>query len=289
MQKTVGSNVTSRFVFDRFGHLLAEANGSGVVQKEYIWLDDVPVAVVDESGAAPVLYYIHTDQLGTPQKITNGSAIVLWDGVFDPFGNPQFVSGAGVWNTSTWNNFTWGVDLSLTNLRFPGQYLDAETALNQNWFRDYDPTIGRYIQSDPIGLTAGPNTYAYVGANPLSLSDPAGEQATLAWCAAGPWSCAAGALAAGAAIWMSTPAGQQAAKKAANAVEKLCYDEPDDFCYRRWGQESERCWQWKNLGRRWVEACRARAADRLRLCIRNGGRPSPDEPPEWSPFRDYFR
>ena len=171
VQKTVGSTVT-QFVSDRFGHLLAEANGSGSAQKEYIWLDDVPVAVVDDSGASPVLYFIHSDQLGTPQKITSASAVVVWDGTFDPFGNAQFVSGAGIWNTSTWGNFIWGADLSLTNLRFPGQFADAETALNQNWFRDYDPTIGRYIQSDPIGLRGGNNTYGYVGSRTLIFIDP---------------------------------------------------------------------------------------------------------------------
>ncbi len=65
VEKTVGSAVT-QFVFDRFGHLLEEANGSGAAQKEYIWLDDVPVALVNDTAAAPVLYFIHTDQLGTP-------------------------------------------------------------------------------------------------------------------------------------------------------------------------------------------------------------------------------
>ena len=98
----------------------------------------------------------------------------MWDGAFDPFGNPQFVSGGGVWGTSVWGSFTWGADLSLTNLRFPGQYIDGETALNQNWFRDYDPTMGRYIQSDPIGLRAGTNTYAYVEDNPLTYFNSKG-------------------------------------------------------------------------------------------------------------------
>jgi len=62
-------------------------------------------------------------------------------------------------------------------LRFPGQYYQAETGLSQNYFRDYDPAVGRYLESDPIGLKGGINTYAYVADDPTMLVDPFGLRA----------------------------------------------------------------------------------------------------------------
>ena len=59
-------------------------------------------------------------------------------------------------------------------LRFPGQYFDAETSTHYNYFRDYDPAVGKYEQSDPIGLRGGTNTYSYVMSSPLQYHDPAG-------------------------------------------------------------------------------------------------------------------
>lgn len=136
---------------------MSEDDGSGNVIREYIWLDDLPVALVDNTGMSPVTYYIHTDQVGRPQKMTDGSANLVWDAVYDPFGNVSSVSGTA------------------TNLlMFPGQLYDSETALAQNWNREYDPTLGRYIQSDPIGLFGGINTYTYVLGNPLFYVDQTG-------------------------------------------------------------------------------------------------------------------
>jgi RHS repeat-associated protein len=64
------------------------------------------------------------------------------------------------------------------NLRFAGQQYEAYTGLNQNWFRDYDPNTGRYIQADPIGLSGGWNRYGYVGGDPLTSTDPMGLSPT---------------------------------------------------------------------------------------------------------------
>jgi RHS repeat-associated protein len=95
-----------------------------------------------------------------PQKLTDQSGNVAWDGVFDPFGNPASITS------------------SLTMLLgFPGQYWDSETQLAQNWHRDYDPTIGRYIESDPIGLDGGdPNTYNYALGNAVLYVDRNGKE-----------------------------------------------------------------------------------------------------------------
>jgi RHS repeat-associated protein len=70
--------------------------------------------------------------------------------------------------------------LVVYNLRYPGQYYDSETALNYNYYRDYDPATGRYSESDPIGLGGGANTYAYVGGTPINRIDQLGLAGTVA-------------------------------------------------------------------------------------------------------------
>jgi len=60
------------------------------------------------------------------------------------------------------------------NLRYPGQIYDSEAGLHQNYFRDYDPAVGRYIEADPVGLTGGINPYVYANLNPIQMWDPSG-------------------------------------------------------------------------------------------------------------------
>lgn len=111
------------------------------------------------------VFYILPDQLGTPRAITDaGNRIVWWN---DPLGEPF---GAGAPDEDPDGD---GIRFTF-NLRFPGQYFDSETQLHYNYFRDYDPGTGRYVQSDPIGLAGGINTYSYVNGNPVSYVDPDG-------------------------------------------------------------------------------------------------------------------
>ncbi|MEP7154377.1 MAG: Ig-like domain-containing protein [Betaproteobacteria bacterium] len=111
------------------------------------------------------IYYIHTDHLNTPRVISRASDNAkVWEWKNDdPFGNN--LPNEDPSNTGT--KFTY-------NLRFAGQYYDVDTGMFYNYFRDYDPVTGRYIESDPIGLKGGISTYGYVGGNPLILIDPKG-------------------------------------------------------------------------------------------------------------------
>ncbi|HVP35146.1 MAG TPA: RHS repeat-associated core domain-containing protein, partial [Steroidobacteraceae bacterium] len=158
---TLGTTVLMQ---DDSGHLIGEYNGSGQLIEETVWVGDIPVATLQPNGSGGVnIYYVHTDHLNSPKKIaqpTTGTLAWRWD--TDPFG------------TAAPNQNPGGLGTFAYNLRFPGQYYQAETGLNQNVNRDYDPLIGKYDQSDPAGLSAGVNTYSYVLANPLWYSDPYG-------------------------------------------------------------------------------------------------------------------
>ena len=136
--------------------LIAEMQVDGTPLREYIYLDGEPIAL-KEYQTNPGTYYFINDHLGTPQRLVNGSGNVVWQAAYLPFGKAQVT-----------------VELVGNNLRFPGQYFDAETGLHYNWHRFYDPETGRYISADPIGLDGGMNLYAYVQNNPVDWIDPEG-------------------------------------------------------------------------------------------------------------------
>ncbi|MES2538376.1 MAG: Ig-like domain-containing protein [Pseudomonadota bacterium] len=134
--------------------------------------DELGAVTISESAAIKVtatpavakVHYIDSDHLNTPRVITDGNNQIVWKWENnDPFGDnlPQEEPG------STGNRLEF-------NLRFPGQYFDHESGLHYNYHRTYDPSIGRYVESDPIGLAGGMNTYAYSLSNPIRYTDPTG-------------------------------------------------------------------------------------------------------------------
>ena len=105
-------------------------------------------------------YWYQNDHLGTPQKLVDSSGTVVWSAEYTAFGEAQVA-----------------VETITNNLRFPGQYYDAETGLHYNNQRYYDPDTGRYAQTDLIGFGGGyANLYMYVGNNPVLFLDSWGLQ-----------------------------------------------------------------------------------------------------------------
>ena len=167
------------YIYDQADHIIAEVDGSTAPQtlREYIWLDDQPIAVVSNvNTASPQLLYVHADHLNRPVMMTDQSRAKIWEASYKPFGEVQSVTG-----------------LNDKTQRFPGQWYQIETGLTYNWHRHYDGTIGRYLQADPLGLEAGKSLYGYANQSPLTTVNPDGKNPIaipLAVCARYPSLCA---------------------------------------------------------------------------------------------------
>jgi RHS repeat-associated protein len=196
-------------------------------------------------ATAETLYFIHVDHLGTPRLAIGEDDVERWRWEqLEPFGENPPIEVMG----------PEGYPVNLP-LRFPGQYADKETNRHYNYYRDYDPGTGRYVQSDPIGLRGGLNTYGYVGNDPIARVDPAGLTDTTlvppsaipsvtTLCLANPAACGVGLAGAG-----------------GYAVGTLIYPiiEPVlspvvDACLRGVDDEKERC-------REILKACREKCLD----------------------------
>ena len=183
------------FAYSPDGWLLSEFGRDSVKKRtfarDYIWLGAKPLAQIerkmrpDGTTRKAKVSFLHLDHLNTPRWATDDTGDTVWRWDSDGFGKGKAdrdVDGDGK-NT-------------VVRLRFAGQYHDRESGLYYNHHRDYDPNLGRYIQSDPIGLKGGINRYAYVEGNPISKIDPNGLRSILMY------SCVTTALSNGSGGWV---------------------------------------------------------------------------------------
>jgi RHS repeat-associated protein len=201
------------FVYDDAGRLIGEYDELGNAVRQYVWLDDIPLAVIAADG----MYFIHSDHLNTPRAVTDTAGDVVWQANLKPFGE-EFEPVSDM-----------PFDLLL---RFPGQYHDRETGLYQNWHREYASGLGRYAQVDPLGLHAGTNLYSYVIRNPIVETDPTGlynpERADMSFPRDGPFGGVCGPEGFELATWI--PDG-----KLRNACQR------HDDCYAECGSDRYQC------------------------------------------------
>ena len=154
------SGQTTEYYWD-YDRLSAEVRGDGSV-RVYVYADEralTPFLYIDYAGldAEPengLVRYLFTNHLGAPERIEDESGKAIWQGEVSPYGAVHVEFGRR----------------DEINIRFPGHYYDVETGLHYNRFRYYDPALGRYLQSDPLGIAGGSNLYAYL-ANPLTDVD----------------------------------------------------------------------------------------------------------------------
>ncbi|MFG5382852.1 RHS repeat domain-containing protein [Yoonia sp. R2-816] len=158
MLHLTASGQTIHSVHDALGNRIAEydydpGTGTSTLIREYIWASGMIVGVLE----AGQLYFVRTDHIGRPVFATDNAGVKVWEATYLPFGGVQTSSGPN------------------SDLRFPGQWFQSETGLHQNWMRDYDPTTGRYMQADPLGLVDGASVYGYALQNPGWYVDPTGQ------------------------------------------------------------------------------------------------------------------
>ncbi len=171
VQDNNGTQVVDRYIYNETGQMLHSVKHEPIggtsadTPVDYLFVDAIPVAQI----RAKTLSYIEADHLGTPRvsatPATNDQEWA-WDLLGDAFGANEAITS---------------LTRETVDLRYPGQWLDSETGIHYNYFRDYDPGVGRYVESDPIGLKSGLTTYSYASSTPLGIRDTLGLEGIGSW------------------------------------------------------------------------------------------------------------
>ena len=154
LYQTVGAGVTTRFQYDG-GDMIGEYNASNALLRRYVHGPgtDEPLVWYEGSGTTD-RRWLHADERGSVIAISDGSGTMLGLNRYDEYGIPQATN--------------------LGRFGYTGQTWLPEIGMNYYKARMYSPTLGRFMQSDPIGYDAGMNIYNYVGSDPVNFTDPSG-------------------------------------------------------------------------------------------------------------------
>ncbi|MEH6447820.1 MAG: polymorphic toxin-type HINT domain-containing protein [Oleispira sp.] len=146
------------FLYNQSG-LAAEYNSAGELITEYFYDPQQSWGVMPLFNRQnDQLYYYQNDLRNAPERMIDGAGNLVWQAEYDAFGYATIV-------LNDVNN----------PIRLPGQYFDEESGLHYNWNRYYDPSLGRYITEDPLGVSGGGiNLYSYVSQSPYAYVDPQG-------------------------------------------------------------------------------------------------------------------
>lgn len=234
--------------------------GNGIVMADAIRI--VPNTTTQTQANA---YYIYTDHLNTPREIRNNANQVRW--TWYPEQAEAFGANLPNENPAALGTFQY-------NLRFPGQLYDPQSQLSYNYYRDYNPRTGRYIESDPIGLNGGVNTYLYANANPLMYTDPQGLVAGVDDLVVGGSVLGVGCLLSsgcrqGISNAMSSAA--DAASKFVDKVKEMCTPDDDGPCEEQLKRDEAACAvPGIRYGKRGLAICMQSAMQRYSECLKSG-------------------
>ena len=216
-------------------------------------------------ASAPAYSFVHTGHLAEPLLVTDAAGAVVSSITRDPWGNAVLLAGTAA-----------------IRLGYPGQWHDGTSGLYQNWHRDYDPTLGRYLETDPIGLAGGTNLYAYVDGNPVNLIDPMGLcvedlcigeglAAARLYCLRFPAQCARAAAAVGGAI-ANLFRGPPRDPPIPPAIPRGPSCEPGEDCEVQWEEDRATCKRaWGFVAQDGLAVCNQTAFARYSECRTKGG------------------
>jgi len=168
-----GIGNTVHTVFDPAGRWVGDYDADGVIIQQAIWFGDLPVGLLARDGGNTRLFHVEPDMLGSPRAVidpargTNGTVVWRWELAGEAFGNDKPNEDPDGDGTAF-----------VLDMRFPGQQYDSASGLNYNYFRDYEASTGRYVESDPIGLRGGISTFVYANGSPYLWVDPRGLSPT---------------------------------------------------------------------------------------------------------------